>query len=217
MFPRCSFACVLALLMTPLLLQAERPAAQPGKAGRSVTVANNGIVATSHPLAAQVGLDVLKRGGNAADAAVATSAAMGLMEPCNCGIGGDLYAIVYDAKTQKLYGLNASGRAPGKATLAYFAEKGLKDIPTSGPLSWCVPGCVDGWDQLRQKFGTKSFKELLTPSIDYAESGVPIPEVIAGYWQNAILAKDDDTRSVFLPLSKPDAIPRYPRAGDVFK
>src|SRR5215211_8102596 len=126
MFPRCSFACVLALLMTPLLLQAERPTAQPGKAGRSVTVANNGMVATSHPLAAQVGLDVLRNGGNAVDAAIATNAAMGVMEPTSCGIGGDLYAIVWDAKTQKLYGLNASGRAPGRATLKYFHDKGLK-------------------------------------------------------------------------------------------
>src|SRR5881392_3646655 len=109
---------------------------QTRHAGRSVVIAPHGMVATSHPLAAQVGLDVLKRGGNAVDAAIATSAAMGLMEPTSCGIGGDLYAIVWDAKTQKLYGLNASGRAPGRATLDYFRQKGLKEIPTSGPLSW---------------------------------------------------------------------------------
>src|SRR5438067_1897532 len=136
-----------------------------GKAGRSETVAVNGMVATSHPLAAQVGLDVLKRGGNAVDAAIATNAAMGLMEPTSCGIGGDLYAIVWDAKTQKLYGLNASGRAPLKATRQFFAEKGLKEIPEIGPLSWSVPGCVDGWDELRQRFGTLSFEQLLRPTI----------------------------------------------------
>src|SRR5258707_4920350 len=107
---------------------------QTRPAGRSVVIAPHGMVATSHPLAAQIGLDVLKKGGNAIDAAIATNAAMGLMEPTSCGIGGDLYAIVWDAKTQKLYGLNASGRAPGKATLAYFQQKGLKEIPTSGPL-----------------------------------------------------------------------------------
>jgi gamma-glutamyltranspeptidase / glutathione hydrolase len=215
MFPRCAFACVLALLMTPLLLPAERPTAQPGKAGRSVTVANNGMVATSHPLAAQVGLDVLKKGGNATDAAIATSAAMGLMEPMSCGIGGDLYAIVYDAKTQKLYGLNASGRAPGKATLAYFAEKRLADIPTSGPLSWSVPGCVDGWDQLRQKFGTKSFKELLNPVIEYAEKGVAVPEVIAGYWKSASKYKDAGMRDTFLVRDGREL--RAPHAGELFK
>ena len=215
MFSRCLFACALALLMTPLLLPAERHLAQPGKAGRSVTVANNGMVATSHPLAAQVGLDVLKKGGNAVDAAIATSAAMGLMEPTSCGIGGDLYAIVWDAKTQKLYGLNASGRAPGKATLAYFAEKGLKDIPTSGPLSWSVPGCVDGWDQLRQKFGTKSFKELLGPSIEYAETGVVVPEVIAGHWRSAEKMSDPGMRQTFL-LGEGKSR-HAPQAGELFK
>jgi gamma-glutamyltranspeptidase/glutathione hydrolase len=203
------------LAVTPILIPAERPVAQPGQAGRSETVANNGLVATSHPLAAQVGLDVLKRGGNAIDAAIATSAAMGVLEPCNCGIGGDLYAIVYDAKTQKLYGLNASGRAPGRATCQFFAEKGLKEIPTSGPLSWSVPGCVDGWDQLRQKFGTKSFQELLAPSIDYAEKGAPVPEVIAGYWKGIAKVKDPGMRETFLV---PDGKNRRPpRQGELFK
>ncbi|MCI0700645.1 MAG: gamma-glutamyltransferase [Planctomycetia bacterium] len=218
MLTRCLFTCALALLMTPLLLPADRPTAQPGKAGRSVTVANNGIVATSHPLAAQVGLDVLKKGGNAVDAAIATSAAMGLMEPTSCGIGGDLYAIVYDAKTKKLYGLNASGRAPGKATLAYFKEKNLKDIPTKGPLSWSVPGCVDGWDELRRKFGTKDFKELLAPSIAYAEEGVVVPEVIAGHFKGSQkkLAADPGLRETFLvPDGKGGRRP--PRAGELFK
>src|ERR1051326_3735724 len=127
----------------------------------AVTVAKHGIVATTHPVAAEVGVEVLKKGGNAVDAAVATSAAMGLMEPMSCGVGGDLFAIVWDAKTQKLYGLNANGAAPLKATRKLFADKGLKEIPTSGPLSWSVPGCVDGWDQLRAKFGTMPLKELL--------------------------------------------------------
>lgn len=204
----------LALAVAPLL-PAERPPGVAGKAGRSVAVATNGMVATSHPLAAQIGLDVLKRGGNAVDAAIATSAAMGLMEPTSCGIGGDLFAIVWDAKGQKLHGLNASGRAPGKATLAYFAEKGLKDIPQTGPLSWSVPGCVDGWDQLRQKFGTKSFKELLAPVIEYAENGVPVPEVIAGYWKSAEKYKDAGMRDTFLVRDGDKR--RAPRAGEVFK
>src|SRR5438128_6075163 len=122
------------------------------RSGRSVTMATHGMVATSHPLAAQVGLDILKNGGNAVDAAIATSAAMGLMEPMSCGVGGDLYAMVWDAKTTKLYGLNASGRSPYRATLALFADKGLKEIPLTGPLSWSVPGCVDGWEELRKRF-----------------------------------------------------------------
>lgn len=214
MLRRALVTLALALAMTPLL-PAERPTPQPFKAGRSVTVANSGMVATSHPLAAQVGLDVLKRGGNAVDAAVATSAAMGLMEPTSCGIGGDLYAIVWDAKAQKLYGLNASGRAPGKATLAYFKEKKLADIPTSGPLSWSVPGCVDGWDQLRARFGTMGFKQLLAPSIEYAETGVPVPEVIAGHWKSVAKMKDPGMRETFL-IRDGDAR-RPPNAGEVFK
>src|SRR5271168_2773101 len=130
----------------------------PFRVGRSVVMAPHGMVATSHPLAAQVGLDVLKHGGNAIDAAIATNAAIGLMEPMSCGVGGDLYAIVWDAKTKKLYGLNASGRSPYKATRAYFADKGLQDIPTTGPLSWSVPGCVDGWAELHKKFGSLSLE-----------------------------------------------------------
>src|SRR5205807_8172493 len=114
----------LILLLVIPLIAISAPSAVPGKAGRSVTIAPNGIVATSHPMAAQVGLDVLKNGGNAVDAAIATSAAMGLMEPMSCGMGGDLFAIVWDAKTQKLYGLNACGRAPLKTSVAFFKEKG---------------------------------------------------------------------------------------------
>src|SRR6266852_5130741 len=141
---------------------------QTRHAGRSVVIAPHGMVATSHPLAAQAGLEILRQGGNAVDAAIATNAAIGLMEPMSCGIGGDLYAIVWDAKTQKLYGLNASGRSPYRATREFFAEKGLKEIPNGGPLSWSVPGCVDGWDQLQRRFGTMPLGQLLEPTIRYA-------------------------------------------------
>lgn len=190
---------------------AERPVGVAGKAGRSVTIAPHGMVATSHPLAAQVGLDVLKSGGNAVDAAIATSAAMGLMEPMSCGAGGDLFAIVWDAKTQKLYGLNACGRAPGRASIQLFRERQLSEIPTTGPLSWSVPGCVDGWDQLRRRFGTRSFEQLFAPSIRYAEDGVPVPEVIAGYWHGAEANEDEDFAKVYLPGGS------APRVGEVFK
>ncbi len=192
---------------------AERPVTQPGQAHRSESVANNGMVCASHPLAAQIGLDVLKAGGNAVDAAVAASAALGLMEPTSCGIGGDLFAIVYDAKTKKLHGLNASGPAPKNATLKVFQDQKLGFIPERGPLSWSVPGCVEGWDQLRRKFGTRDFKDLLAPTIRYAEEGVPVPEVIAGYWKASekMLAKDAGLRETFLIDG------RAPRAGEVFK
>ena len=138
----------------------DRPARNPHQS-RSAIVAQNGIVATSQPLAAQAGLDMLKRGGNAADAAIATSAMMGLVEPMSCGIGGDIFLIYWDAKTQKLYGLNGSGRSPYKLNREVFAKLGLQQIPDEGPLSWNVPGCVAGWDDLRTRFGTKEFAELL--------------------------------------------------------
>src|SRR3954468_5700383 len=131
----------LAAVMPALLLLAALPAggAWP-KTGRSVVMAPQGMVAASQPLAAQVGLDVLKAGGNAIDAAIATNAALGLMEPTSCGPGGDLFAIVWDAKSKKLYDLNASGRSPYQATRQYFADRGMKEIPEYGPLSWSVPG-----------------------------------------------------------------------------
>jgi gamma-glutamyltranspeptidase/glutathione hydrolase len=171
------------------------------------------MVATGHPLAVQVGLDVLKQGGNAVDAAIAANAALGLMEPTSCGIGGDLYVLVWDAKTQKLYGLNASGRSPYKATREFFAERKLRDIPTSGPLSWSVPGCVDGWEELRKRFGTMTFAQLLEPSIRYAEEGHPVPEVIAGYWRSSerILSRTPEGAQTFLIEG------RAPRRGEVFK
>jgi gamma-glutamyltranspeptidase / glutathione hydrolase len=212
-----SAAAFLAMI-AGLLPAADRPAPAPFKAGRSVTIAPHGIVAASHPMAAQVGLDVLKKGGNAVDAAIATSAAMGLMEPMSCGIGGDLFAIVWDAKSKQLYGLNANGRAPLKASRQFFKDKGLSEIPERGPLSWSVPGCVDGWDELRRKFGTLSLQELLAPSIAYAEDGVPVPEVIAGYWRASerSLARDEDAAKVYLvPGAKGEL--RAPRVGEVFK
>jgi gamma-glutamyltranspeptidase/glutathione hydrolase len=191
----------------------ERLTPTPGRSGRSVVMARQGMVATSHPLAAQVGLDVLKNGGNAIDAAIATNAAISLMEPMSCGIGGDLYAIVWDAKKRKLYGLNASGRSPYKATREYFAAKKLTEIPETGPLSWSVPGCVDGWEALRKRFGTRTLAQLLEPTIRYAEDGFPVSPVIAGYWQGSAkkMRRHADAARTYLMND------RAPRAGDVFK
>src|SRR5439155_17931907 len=131
-----------------------------------------------------------------------------LMEPTSCGVGGDLYAVVWDAKTQKLYGLNASGRAPYRATRQLFAERGLSQIPTSGPLSWSVPGCVEGWSELNKRFGSKSLKEILEPAIRYAEEGFPVSEVIGRSWQGGArrLARDPGSASVFLPGGRPPAV-----------
>ncbi|MEM6893233.1 MAG: gamma-glutamyltransferase [Bacteroidota bacterium] len=155
-------------------------------ATRSEVLGQNGMVATSHPLASQIGLDVLKDGGNAIDAAIAANAALGLMEPTGCGIGGDLFAIVWDGKTKKLYGLNASGRSPQKLTLEYFEKEGMTKIPSLGPLPVSVPGAVDGWFELHQKFGSKPMTEILAPAIDYAEKGFPLTELIAWYMQRSI-------------------------------
>ena len=134
-------------------------------ATRAEVIAKNGMVATSQPLATQIGLDILKQGGSAIDAAIAANAALGLMEPTGCGMGGDLFAIVWDAKTQKLYGLNASGRSPKSLKLDYFTSNGMEKIPAHGPLPVSVPGAVDGWFELHQKFGKLSMKENLALSL----------------------------------------------------
>ena len=152
---------------------------------RSEVIAKNGMVATSHPLASQVGIDILKKGGNAIDAAIAANAAIGLMEPTGNGIGGDLFAIVWIEKEKKLYGLNASGRSPEKLTIEYFKENNFQSIPPYGPLPVSVPGCVDGWFELHDKFGKIKMNEILEPAIKYAENGFPITELVAYYMKNA--------------------------------
>jgi gamma-glutamyltranspeptidase/glutathione hydrolase len=210
-----AFLATLAVLLfaLPRLRAAERNTPTPYRVGRSVVMAPHGMVATSHPLAAQVGLEILKRGGNAVDAAIATNVAIGLMEPMSCGIGGDLYAIVWDAKSQKLYGLNASGRSPFKTNRELFIAKGLKEIPLTGPLSWSVPGCVAGWDELHRRFGALPLRQLLEPTIRYAEEGFPVTEVIGGAWKAAekkLSAQPDAARS-YLPGG------RAPRPGEIFR
>ena len=152
---------------------------------RSPVLAEHGMVCTSHPLASQIGLDILKQGGNAIDAAIAANAALGLMEPTGCGVGGDLFAIVWDAKTQKLYGLNGSGRSPKSMTLDTLKAMGLEKIPAYGPLPVSVPGTVDGWTSLHDKFGSMPLKKILAPAIEYAEEGFPVTELI-GYYLGSI-------------------------------
>ena len=149
---------------------------------RSEVIAAHGMVASSHPLATQIGLEILKQGGSAVDAAIAVNAALGLMEPTGNGIGGDLFAIVWDAKSKKLYGLNASGPAPKKLSLEYFQENNLSEYPEFGPLPVTVPGAVAGWSELHKKFGKLPIDRLFKPTITYAREGFPVTETIAYYF-----------------------------------
>src|SRR5664280_171766 len=155
-------------------------------ATRSVTVARHGMVAAAHPLAVQVGIDVLKRGGGAVDAAIAVNAALGLMEPVSAGLGGDLFAMVWDPTKGKLVGLNGSGRAPLALTPAKVPAQTDGTIPPYSPYSWTVPGCADAWFDLHTRFGRLPMKDLLAPTIAYAQEGVPVPQVIAGSWARSV-------------------------------
>ena len=148
---------------------------------RSEIIAENGMVATSHPLATQIGIDILKKGGNAVDAAIAANAAIGLMEPTGNGIGGDLFAIIWIENNKKLYGLNASGRSPKNLKFEYFKNNGFSKIPAYGPLPVSVPGCVDGWFEMHEKFGSLNMKQILKPAINYAENGFPVSELVSYY------------------------------------
>ena len=155
-------------------------------ATRSEVLATHGMVATSVPLATQIGLDVLKKGGTAVDAAIAANAALGLMEPVSNGVGGDLFAMVWDAKTKKLYGYNGSGRSPKSLSLQYFVDHNIREIPPLGPLPVNVPGAVDGWFALHERFGKLPVREDLAGAIRYAREGFPVTELIAHYWQLSV-------------------------------
>jgi len=176
-------------------------------------ITRQGIVATEQPLASQIGATILAQGGNAVDAAVAANAAMGVVEPMCNGIGGDLFVIVYEAKTGKLYGLNASGWAPAGLTPEFLRGKGLTAMPGSGIHSVTVPGAVDGWDKLLKRFGRKKLSEVLAPAIRYAEEGFPVSEIIAEYWADGVrkLRQDTNAAATYLPKG------RAPRTGEVFR
>ncbi len=189
----------------------QRPTAG-GFTTRSVVMAAHGMAATSQPLATQIALDALKAGGTAADAAIAANAALGVMEPTGCGIGGDLFAIVWEAGNKRLLGLNASGRSPRGLTLEYLQEQG-QAIPAYGPLSVSVPGAVDGWFELHGRCGRLPMADLLAPAIRYAEEGFPVTEVIADYWASdaGVLRQYPDFAAVFMPGGK------APLAGEIFR
>ena len=182
-------------------------------ATRSPVLAQRGMAATSQPLATQVALDVLKSGGNAVDAAIAANAVLSLVEPTGCGLGGDLFAIVWDAQAKRLYGLNASGRSPQSLTREWFIENGHESIPSHGPLPVSVPGAVDGWFELHKRFGSLPMDRILSPAIDYAENGFPVSQLIAYYWNRSvpILSKWPGFTEQFTIDG------RAPREGEIWK
>ena len=172
--------CLVVLSISLQFYSQDRITGEPFST-RSEVIAENGMVATSHPLATQIGIDILKKGGNAVDAAIAANAVIGLMEPTGNGIGGDLFAIIWIENNKKLYGLNASGRSPKNLKLEYFKNNGFSKIPAYGPLPVSVPGCVDGWFEMHEKFGNLNMKQILEPAISYAENGFPVSELVSYY------------------------------------
>jgi gamma-glutamyltranspeptidase/glutathione hydrolase len=227
----------LACLVAAFLLLALPASAQNGDGGgdrivgpefaRSPVVAEHGIAATSQPLASQIAVDVLQNGGNAVDAAIAANAALGLMEPTGNGIGGDLFAIVYDPEADSVYGLNASGRSPqGLSYDELKQELGDRDeIPLLGPLPVSVPGTVSGWYKLHERFGQQSMQQNLAPAIDYARNGFPLSQVIAYYWQanvdafreNSDLLPDSENWKETYLVEGDDGEMRAPRHGEMFR
>ena len=187
--------------------------AQERTQGRSMVITRHGMVAAESPLAAQAGVSILSRGGNAIDAAVATNAVMGLVSPTGNGMGGDLFALVYDAKTKKLYGLNASGWAPKKLTIDFLKGKGVTEMPERGIHSVTVPGAVEGWSKLLERFGRLKLAEVLAPAIGYAEDGFPVPELVAGGWRASerFLGENESSKKTYLPGG------RAPGTGEIFR
>ena len=200
-----------AFLLATALLAQNRLVGAPFQT-RSVVWAKHGAAATSHSLATQVAIDTLQQGGSAVDAAIAANAMLCLCEPTGCGIGGDLFAIVWDPEQQKLHGLNGSGRSPRSLTGEHFAKLGLPSIPQRGALPVSVPGCVDGWTTLHERFGKLPLAQVLAPAIHHARAGVPVPATIAYYWQlnTPNLIDYPNFKETFLPWGRP------PEPGDVF-
>ena len=208
-----SFFTVLIVLLSIYKLEAQDRLTGETFTTRSEILARNGMAATSQPLATQVALDILKKGGTAMDAAIAANAMLGLVEPASCGIGGDIFAIVWSAKDQKLYGFNGSGRAPKSLSIDYFLDKEMKYVPLYGPLPVSVPGCVDGWFALHEKFGKLPMQEILQPAVGYARDGFPVSEVIAYEMASNYEGLQDQPgfAETYMPNGRP------PIKGEVFK
>ena len=203
----------LFLIVIPEIISAQDRITGREFATRSEVIARNGMAATSQPLATQVALDIRKKGGNAIDAAIAANAVLGVVEPTGCGIGGDLFALIWSADRGKLYGLNAIGRSPRSLKLEYFKENKIDKIPSYGPLSVSVPGCVDGWFEMHDMLGKLPLKDILQPAINYARDGFPVTEVIAFYLQKGTeLLKDyPNIKDIYMPGGK------APAKGQVFR
>jgi gamma-glutamyltranspeptidase/glutathione hydrolase len=203
----------LSIRIAVALLLTSSMSAQDRSYARSMVVTRYGIVATSHVQASVAGAQVLERGGSAVDAAIAANAVLGLTEPMMNGMGGDLFAIYWEVKTGKLYGLNASGWAPRGLTIAHVKAKDATAMPLGGIDSVTVPGAVAGWNALHERFGRLAWKDLFQSAIFYAEDGYPVPEIIASYWDDSAewIAKDPEGRRVYLPNGKPPAV------GQVFQ
>lgn len=203
---------VLLAILIPVFAYSQDRITGHDFATRSEVIARNGMVATSHPLATQAALDVLKKGGSAIDAAIAADAVLGVVEPTGAGVGGDLFAIIWSAEKGKLYGLNGSGRSPRSLKLEYFKENGYEFIPSFGPLPVSVPGCVDGWFEMHEMFGRLPMKDILQPAITYAREGFPVTEVIAFALKQAESLKEyPNIKEVYMPGGRP------PVKGEVFK
>jgi gamma-glutamyltranspeptidase/glutathione hydrolase len=203
----------ILILFSPVLLFSQDRITGRDFATRSEVIAQNGMAATSQPLATQVALDILKKGGNAIDAAIAANAVLGVVEPTGCGVGGDLFAIIWSAEKQKLYGLNASGRSPRSLKLDYLKNQGYEFIPSTGPLPVSVPGCVDGWFEMHDMFGRLPMRDILQPAINYARDGFPITEVIAYYLDRGTQTLKDfpNIKETYMPGGK------TPAKGEIFK
>lgn len=198
--------------ITVLTMFAIHGSAQERTQARSMVISQQGIVATSQTLASQAGAQVLARGGSAMDAAIAANALMGVVEPMSNGLGGDLFAIYWEAATGRLTGINASGWAPQSLTIDYLKRQGLSAMPQQGIHSVTVPGCVQGWEKLHQRFGRRPWAELFQPAIYYAQHGFPVTEIIQDHWREAVakLAADQNARRIFLPQGQP------PKVGELF-
>lgn len=215
---RILLAAALLATVPAAVTGADRITGRPF-ATRSEVYAPHAMAATSHPLATQIALDTMKAGGSAVDAAIAANAALGLMEPTGNGIGGDLFAIVWDPRTKKLHGYNGSGRSPKSLTLAEFRRSGLKDVPPHGPLPVTVPGTVDAWFALHERFGRRTMAENLAPAVRYAREGHPVHETIAYYWNRSVpvLSKWPGFAEQFTVEGDAPGKRRAPRTGETWK
>src|SRR5580698_6477392 len=185
--------------------------AQDRTEARSMVITRRGIVATAQPLASQAGAQILARGGSAVDAAIAANAVLSLVEPMMNGPGGDLFALIWDSKTGKLTGINASGWSPKGLSIEYLKKQGLSTIPGRSIHSVTVPGCVDGWEKLHRRFGRIPWRDLFKPAIYYAENGFPVTELIQWEWDNSSVNLLDEARAIYLPGG------RAPGIGEVFR